>query len=72
MNGATVAIGNILSLSVLPAVTASDRINQNTDDAKQVQIYKVNKKETWVVIRIHNMHTKMQNTVWVKAETNNA
>lgn len=70
MNGAAVAIGNILGLSVLPAVTASDRINQNTDDAfyKQVQSYKVDKQEmSWVMIRIHNMHTKMQNTVWVKA-----
>ncbi len=65
-------MGNIFGLSVLPAVTASDRINQNTDEAsyKQVQRYKVDKQETWVVIHIHNMHTEMQSTVWVKAETN--
>ncbi len=66
-------MGNILSLSVIPAVTASDRINQNTDEAsyKQVQRYKVDKQETWVVIHIHNIHTEMQNTVRVKGETNN-
>lgn len=49
-------MGNIPGLSVLPAVTASDRISQNTDDAsyKQIQSYKVDNQETWVVIRIHN------------------